>query len=109
MKFLVFLVMLIPQLAAAKVFICTDPVSGKTTFTDVACDASATREEVRVPPTNVDSGSRTAAPAARKTWNSDRDSRKTGRDYNALARQLGADEQALTAVVDGRQPVEEGT
>ena len=61
---LVLLLLLGPQLAAAKIYLCRDAVSGETTFTDVACEQSlASREEVRVQPTNVDSGQRTAAPA----------------------------------------------
>ena len=58
---LVLLLLLGPQLASAKIYMCRDAVSGETTFTDVACEQSlASREEVRVQPTNVDSGQRTA-------------------------------------------------
>jgi hypothetical protein len=86
---LLLLLLLGPQLAAAKVYMCRDAVSGKTTFTDRACEQNvASREEVRVPPTNVDSGKRTAAPAPRGAWVSDRDTRKSGRDYNASGGQL---------------------
>lgn len=85
---LLLLFLLGPQLASAKVYMCRDEVSGKTTFTDRACEqGAAIREEVRVPPTNVASGRRAADPAPRGAWVSDRDNRKTGRDYNALGGQ----------------------
>lgn len=83
---LLLVLILMPQLALAKVYMCVDPVTGKATFTDKGCEAKATTEEVKVQATNVDSGSRTAAPAPRGTWVSDRDTRKTGRDYNAMGR-----------------------
>ena len=86
MKILLMVLLLAPQLAAAKVFMCVDPATGKTSFTDRACEKAAAREEVRVDPTNLDSGSRTARGGSAKTWNSQRDSRKTGSDYNAKRR-----------------------
>ncbi len=64
---------------------CVDQVTGKTSFTDKGCRASASREEVRIPPANTDSGSRSDSqePTGNKTWVGDRDTRKTGRDYSA--------------------------
>jgi hypothetical protein len=95
MKILLLVLLLMPQLALAKVYMCRDPVTGKATFTDKGCESSASQEEVRVQPTNVDSGSRTAAPPPRGAWVSDRDTRKTGRDYNAIGRtQKSADPTA---------------
>lgn len=88
MRVLLFLLLLVPQLAAARLYLCVDPVTGDTTFTDKGCKSAASREELRVPPTNVDSGSRTAEAVSRKSWVSDRDTRKTGRDYNAEQRRL---------------------
>ena len=103
---LVLLLLLGPQLAWAKIYMCRDAVSGKTTFTDVACEQSlASREEVRVQPTNVDSGRRTAAPAPRGAWVSDRDTRKTGRDYNASGGPL--DSVKATAIVSPAAAAEE--
>ena len=103
---LLLLLMLGPQLAAAKVYMCRDAVSGKTTFTDRACEQSvAIREEVRVPPTNVASGKHTAKPAPRGAWVSDRDTRKTGRDYNATGGQ--SDSSKATAGVSPEAVVEE--
>jgi Domain of unknown function (DUF4124) len=79
---------LVPQIAVAKVYMCVDPSTGKTSFTDKACDVQATKEEVRVDAANLDSGSRYKKGAKRGHWNSDRDERKTGLDYNAERRAL---------------------
>ncbi|MDH4041557.1 MAG: DUF4124 domain-containing protein [Gammaproteobacteria bacterium] len=83
MRILLLLVLLLPQLAAARVFICVDPVTGKKSFSDKGCVATQSQEEMKVGATNVTSGSRTAQAAPAGTWTSDRDTRKTGRDYNA--------------------------
>jgi hypothetical protein len=65
---------------------CVDPDTGKTSFTDKACETASIREEVRVDPANLDSGSRYGARAKQKTWRSQSDTRKTGADYNAERR-----------------------
>jgi hypothetical protein len=85
-KILLLVLLLIPQLASAKVYMCVDPATGKTSFTDKACAKAASREEVRVEATNLDSGSRAGRGGAAKTWTSDRETRKTGIDYNAQRR-----------------------
>jgi len=82
------LLLLVPQLAAARVYMCVDQATGQTSFTDKACDAAGSREEVRVEAANLDSGKRYAAPAKRKTWRSQADTRKSGVDYNAERRAL---------------------
>lgn len=85
---LLMVLLLAPQIAAAGVYMCVDPTTGKTSFTDRACDKAAAREEVRVDPINLDSGSRSSARGgSAKTWNSQRDKRKTGNDYNAMRRE----------------------
>ena len=83
---LMVLLLLVPQLAAARVYMCMDPATGRTSFTDQACDTASVREEVRVPNPNLDSGQGHAAPSTRKTWRSQADTRKTGTDYNAERR-----------------------
>ncbi len=88
MRFLLMVLLLLPQLAAAGVYMCKDPVTGKTSFSDKGCPTVAVQEEIRVQSTNVDSGKRTAAPAAPKAWVSDRETRKTGRDYFAEKREM---------------------
>jgi hypothetical protein len=88
MRVLVLMLVLLPQMATAAVYMCKDPVSGKTTFSDKGCATSATREEIRIQDTNLDSGRRTTGAADRKAWVSDRDTRKTGRDHFAAKRDL---------------------
>jgi len=83
MRILLLVILLIPQLAAARVFMCVDQATGKTSFSDKGCQTTAAQEEVRVEATNVFSGRNTATAPTRKTWVSDRDTRKTGRDYSA--------------------------
>jgi Domain of unknown function (DUF4124) len=82
------LLLLVSQLAAARVYMCVDHATGQTSFTDQACDTASVREEVRVPTANLDSGQHYAPPAKRKTWRSQADNRKTGTDYNAERRSL---------------------
>lgn len=69
----------LPHSAQAGVFMCVDPKTGKTSFTDKACEKTASREEVRV---NDDPAS------GPRVWNSHRDTRKDGRDYNDERRSL---------------------
>lgn len=88
MKILLLLMLLLPQLAAAKVYMCVDPKSGKTLFSDTGCKATAATEEVRIDPTNVDSGRNTRGAVAKKAWASERDTRKTGRDYEQEKRRI---------------------
>lgn len=88
MKGVLLLLLLLPQMAAAGVYMCVDPETGKTSFTDKACAKATAREEVRVGATNLDSGSRTRRGSGSKTWNSQRDTRKSGIDYNDQRRSL---------------------
>ena len=80
--------LLLPQLALAKVYMCVDPVTSKTSFTDKACGTTAEGEEVRVDATNLDSGTRYRKRAERKTWLSEADDRKNGLEYNEERRAL---------------------
>ena len=83
------LLILVSQLATARVYMCVDPETGKTSFTDKACETSTSvGEEVRVDATNLDSGSRYRHTGARKTWSSERETRKSGLDYNNERREL---------------------
>jgi hypothetical protein len=97
MKILLLVLLLAPQLAAARVYMCVDPETGKRSFTDKACEKAASREEVRVSSTNLDSGSHSARGGASKTWNSQRDTRKTGNDYNAQRRDLYENDPTASA------------
>ena len=51
---------------------------------------SVNGQEVRVNPANLDSGKRYAKAGKRKSWNSERDERKTGLDYNEQRRALAS-------------------
>jgi Domain of unknown function (DUF4124) len=82
------LLLLLPQLAAARVYMCVDHATGETSFTDKACKTASAREEVRVAPANLDSGKAYAAAAKPKTWRSEADTRKTGADYSADRRSV---------------------
>jgi len=95
MKILLLVLLLVPQLAAARVYMCMEPATGKASFTDKACEKAASRRELRVDPTNLDSGSGTARGSSSKTWVSQRDTRKTGVDYSAQRR--GKNENNATA------------
>jgi len=90
MRVLLILCLLVSPLASAKVYMCVDPATGKTSFTDKGCEATASREEVKIPPANANSGSRSNSgeSSKNKTWLSDRDTRKTGRDYSAQKRTM---------------------
>ncbi len=82
------LLLLVPQFANARVYMCVDPGTGQATFTDKACATASSREEVRVDAANLDSGKRYTVPPKRKTWRSQADTRKTGVDYTAERRSL---------------------
>jgi hypothetical protein len=96
---LLLLVLLVPlsQMALARVYMCVDPQTGATSFTDRACSKSKAGEEVRVDEANYASG-RSARPGPNepKVWNSHRDARKTGRDYNDDRRRLYRDEASAS-------------
>jgi len=70
----------VSPLASAGVYMCTDPVTGKKTFTDTACATKGTGSKVKVEPKNFgDSGHRSSTTGRSKTWASDRDVSKAGR------------------------------
>ncbi len=78
----------VSQVSAARVYMCVDDATGEAYFTDAGCASQGTREEVRVHPANLDSGKRYAKSGKRKTWNSEKDERKTGVDYNEERRSV---------------------
>jgi hypothetical protein len=83
---LIALLLLVPQLAVARVYMCVDQATGQASFTDKACEAASVGEEVRVEVAVLDSGQGDRALTEPKTWNSQLDTRKTGLDYNAERR-----------------------
>ena len=102
MKNLLLILLLIPlsQAASGRVYMCVDPQTGATSFTDKACQKAAPGEEVRVDSANSSSGrAGRSGPGGPKVWNSNRDQRKTGRDFNDERRRLY--EEKATASVSG--------
>jgi hypothetical protein len=75
--------LLASKVVAGKVYMCVDRVTGESSFTDKACETESVGEEVRVQTTNLGSGHRYAKKGAKKTWTSERESRKTGLEYTA--------------------------
>lgn len=82
------LLLLIPQMASARVYMCVDAATGETSFTDKACATNNIREEVRIDATNLDSGAKYVGAKPQKTWRSEEDNRKSGADYSASRRGL---------------------
>lgn len=82
------LALLVPQLAAARVYMCVDEATGATSFTDKACETAGTVEEIKVNRVNLDSGTNTARRGRGKSWRSQTDSRRTGEDFNEERRSL---------------------
>ena len=42
------LVLLVPQVAAARMYMCVDEATGATSFTDRACESESAREEIKI-------------------------------------------------------------
>ena len=94
---LLVLLVQLSQVASARVYMCVDPQTGATSFTDRACSKSTAGEEVRVDEANYASGRDTrTAQDGPKVWNSHRDARKTGRDYNDDRRRLYRDKASAS-------------
>jgi len=87
-KVMLAVLLLLPQLAVARVYMCVDPETGATHFTDKACETTGSREEIRVSYSNVHTGKRYGGTSEGKTWRSEQDTRKTGEDYNAERRRV---------------------
>ena len=77
------------NLAQAGVYMCVDPATGKTSFTDRACESKTAGENVRVQVANPGAQKRKASQSGRKVnkaWQSQRDTSLSGREYNAKRR-----------------------
>lgn len=90
------LLMSVSQVTAAQVYMCVDEATGNTYFTDAGCTTEGKREEVRVGAANLESGKNYTKSGKRKTWNSQRDERKSGLDYNAERRSIASGGLAAT-------------
>lgn len=93
------LLLLLPQLASAGVYMCVDPATGKTIFTDKGCATESTREKVQVDVANPGKHARTPRKNKHKAWHSQRDTSKSGVDYNNERRQR-AESRGAVAVND---------
>ena len=96
-KLLVIALLVIPQLASARVYMCVDQVTGETSFTDQACSTAGAREEVRLENSTPESNRNRATRVRQKTWTSDADLRKSGLEYNAERRSLYESKSAISA------------
>lgn len=81
LKFTALLLLCAAPMATAEIFRCTDPVTAKTTFTDVACsDNRASQDSIRVQPRNF-GGNGHPAPKShyQRAWRSQDPDRKQAR------------------------------
>lgn len=86
--------LLLPQLSTAGVFMCVDPDTGKKTFTDRACPTQGTGEKVKVQTTNFGHGMANESNGG--TWNSHRDTSRSGREHAQEEREHNARGLATT-------------
>lgn len=89
MRVILLLLLLVPQLATAGVYLCVDPQTGKKTFTDRACEQEAVGEQLRVESAQSGASRGSSRKSNDKTWNSQRDERIDGREYRQEERTRG--------------------
>ena len=82
MKILLMILLLVPQVALARVYMCVDPETGKKSFTDKACEQAGPGEKVRVNVANPGAHARRPKKNPNKVWQSQLDNTRSGRDYN---------------------------
>lgn len=90
------MILLLPQVATARMYMCVDESTGETTFTDRACEAASSGEEIRVNPINSGEQGKQRG-GKRKVWRSDAESRKTGTEYNSKHRSLYENDASVQA------------
>ncbi len=97
-QLMVMLIMVILPLAVrADMYMCVDPETGATSFTDKACEEAASQEEIKVNAINPGGARQASQPRTRnKAWRSQVDARKTGTDFNSQRRAMYRG-KALTA------------
>jgi len=103
MKVVLFVVglALVPQSAWAKVFMCVDEATGKTSFTDKACDKHVPGEKVRVNVANPGTGARGPGRKGNNAWQSQRDFSQSGLDYNRARREAASGKATAIAATSG--------
>ena len=83
----ILLIVMFPLAARAEMYMCVDPQTGATSFTDTACKGAAAPQEIKVNAINPGGARQTSQPRARdKAWRSQLDARKTGTDFNSERR-----------------------
>ena len=80
-------VIMLPLPVRADLYMCVDPETGATSFTDIACKGAASPQEIKVNAINPGGTRQASHPRTRdKTWRSQLDARKTGTDFNSERR-----------------------
>jgi hypothetical protein len=87
MRYLIIVGLLLSPYATAEIYKCVDPVSGRMSFTDKACEEQAPGEHVPVDPTNFDSGPKKQA--GNRTWTSQDPTRSSGTDAGCRSSSTG--------------------
>jgi hypothetical protein len=86
MRILFLVLLFIPQLALAEIYVCVDSVTGKKSFTDVACGVHGTGDKIKVKQGNFgDSGSGQKGSNGQKAWRS-----QDGSDISSSEKYKGA-------------------
>ena len=89
----------LPGIASAKVYMCVDPATGEKTFTDKACETKVSGEKLNVKPHNFgDSGHRSQGSSGAKAWSSQRGAQ--GADRAAYAGETRSVDKARNAIAD---------
>ncbi len=96
MRALLLIVMLLPQVVLAEIYVCVDPETGKKSFTDTACGMHGTGDKIKVKEGNFGaSGSNVNSGMRGDTWRSEDGSDiSTSDNYKGARRNI---ESAKTA------------
>ena len=86
MRVLFLVLLFLPQFALAEIYVCVDPVTGKKSFTDIACGVHGTGDEIKVKQGNFGaSGSGQKGSGGQKAWRS-----QDGSDISSSEKYKGA-------------------
>ena len=89
MRWLTLLLLMAPLTAQAEIFVCVDPVTGEKSFTDKACGAHGTGDEVRIKKGNFGASGGTRDQQGPRVWRSDdRSDVSTSEDYTGPRRKV---------------------
>ena len=83
------LIAMLPLAVRADMYMCVDPQTGATSFTDKACKGAASQQEIKVNAINPGGVRQASQPRTQdKAWRSQVDARKTGTDFNSERRAI---------------------